>query len=76
MDKSEERRASLAAFLSENNITYAFIANCIDYKHLNLMINEYKISDAINFAFTWSFTTEGHDFWEKIYNKACGNYGR
>jgi hypothetical protein len=52
-------------FLVNNDILDKWINNFYQYKK--------EIYDFLNnismYAFNWSDTKEGHDFWEKIYNK-------
>ena len=62
----------LLCFLKENKIYGRYIKNTVNYL---IQENTYTVNDVaenieqdhypINFAFTWSKTSEGHDFWRR-----------
>lgn len=63
---------TLLSFLKENKIYGRYIKNTVNYlmqytNTVNYTIETIKRDcSPINFAFTWSKTSEGHEFWRKL----------
>ena len=62
---------TLLGFLKENKIYGRYIKNTVNYltqctNAVNYTIETIKLDcNPINCAFTWSKTSEGHEFWKK-----------
>lgn len=77
--KALDKAPKLKKFLEENNALGKFIKNItekkLEYFDKNQAIECIKMyttdsnKNAINCAFTWSDTTEGHSYWNNLDNK-------
>ena len=73
--KAINSNETLLSFLKENKIYGRYIKNTVNNltKYTNIVNYTVKTIkqdyNPINFAFTWSKTSEGHEFWKK-YNIA------
>lgn len=66
----EEKR--LSEFLKENGAYESFIENCLNDEDTLQYIVDYNLSyTGIFSGFTWAETSEGVDYWSKIYDKSC-----
>ena len=64
----EEKR--LSEFLKENDAYESFIENCLNDGATLQSIKDYSLSNISIFSgFTWAETSEGKDYWSKIYDK-------
>ena len=63
-------KKKLSEFLKENSVYESFIENCLREETTLQYFAEHNLSNiGISNGFTWIETSEGIDYWEKLYDK-------
>ena len=64
------KEKKLSEFLKENRVYEVFIENCLREETTLQYFAEHNLSNiGISNGFTWIETSEGIDYWEKLYDK-------